>query len=92
MQVELILASAVGARRQLLELPPGTTVAAALAASRFAAEAPAALAIYGERVAPGRVLVHGDRVELRRELPADPDPARRRRAAGRDRARLRDGN
>ena len=58
----------------------GTTVAEALAASRFADAKPAALAIYGQVVAPERVLVEGDRIELLRELLVPPTQARRQRA------------
>ena len=81
MQIELVRASAECAVRQRLDVPPGTTVAAALAASRFADARPAALAIYGQVVAPERVLEEGDRIELLRELLIAPMEARRRRAA-----------
>ena len=80
MQVELVWASAECARRQQLEVSPGTTVAEALAASRFADAKPAALAIYGHVVTPDRVLAEGDRIELLRELLVAPTQARRQRA------------
>ena len=81
MQIELVRASAECALRQRLDVPPGTTVAEALAASRFADERPAALAVYGQLVAPERILEQGDRIELLCELLIDPMEARRRRAA-----------
>lgn len=63
-----------------LTLPVGTTVAEALAEAAFEGEAPAGLAVFGEAVAPERVLVDGDRLELLRPLRLDPKEARRRRA------------
>ena len=83
MRVELVCASADSARRQQLDVAPGTTVAEALAASCFANAKPAALAIYGQVVTPERVLVEGDRIELLRELLVAPTQARRQRAEGR---------
>ena len=80
MRIELVRASAACAERQCLDVPPGTTVAEALAASRFAAERPAALAIYGQVVSAQRVLAEGDRIELLRDLLINPMEARRRRA------------
>ena len=80
MRIELVRADAECALQQRLDIPPGTTVAEALAASRFADEQPAALAVYGQLVAPERLLEEGDRVELLRELLIDPMEARRQRA------------
>ena len=68
-----------------LELPPGATVAQALAA--VAARAPfdqldldtAPVGIFGDRVDRGQVLRTGDRVEIYRPLHIDPREARRRR-------------
>ena len=80
MQIELVWASANCARRQQLDVVAGTTVAEALAASCFADAKPAALAIYGQVVAPEQVLREGDRIELLRELLVAPTQARRRRA------------
>ena len=80
MRIELVRADAECALRQRLDVAPGTTVAEALAASRFADEQPAALAIYGQLVAPQRLLEEGDRVELLRELLIEPMEARRQRA------------
>ena len=81
MKIELVLATASGAASEQLDLPPGATVAEALAASRFRAERPAALGIYGEVAAPDRVLEDGDRIDLLRPLLVDPKQARRERAA-----------
>ena len=81
MRIELAFATAGQARRQRLEVPPGTTVGAALARSRFAGEKPAALAVYGEIVGPERVLEEGDRIDLLRPLRRSPIAARRDRAA-----------
>ncbi|WP_374298062.1 RnfH family protein [Sphingomonas sp.] len=63
-----------------LTLPAGATVAQAVAEAAFEGEAPAGLAVFGEAVAPERVLADGDRVELLRPLRLDPKEARRRRA------------
>lgn len=83
MQIELVQARAECAERQRLDVPPGTTVAEALALSRFAKTRPAALAVYGQVAAPEQVLEEGDRIELLRELLVAPMEARRRRAAPR---------
>ncbi len=69
-----------------LEVPCGTTVAEAIAASGLTARhslSPtlANLGIFGRRVTPETVLRHGDRVEIYRALIADPKLARRQRAA-----------
>lgn len=65
-----------------LEVPAGTTVAAAIEASRIHSRHPgipadAATGIHGERAGPGTVLAAGDRVEIYRKLPADPKETRR---------------
>jgi len=64
-----------------LELPEGSTVADALAASGLDA-APGRVGIYGTVVPAGTVLRDGDRVEIYRPLLADPKETRRLRAAG----------
>lgn len=64
-----------------LALPPGATVADAVAASGLAEAGIAGYAIHGERVAEATALRDGDRVELLRPLRVDPKEARRRRAA-----------
>lgn len=73
--------------RRTLELPAGSTVAAALAASGWE-QVPgrpqvAALGIHGQVVGDDRVLRTGDRVELYRALQADPKDVRRARASAR---------
>ncbi len=69
-----------------VDLPPGATVADAVAAVRAlerAGVAPteAGYAIYGQTARPGTPLVDGDRVEITRPLVADPKAVRRARAA-----------
>jgi putative ubiquitin-RnfH superfamily antitoxin RatB of RatAB toxin-antitoxin module len=69
--------------RQILrrvDLPAGSTVADAVAASGLAGSA-ARFGVYGKVVAPGTVLREGDRVEIYRPLKADPKDLRRLRAA-----------
>ncbi len=83
----------------MLEVPPGTTAAEAVARSGMeelfpglrAAGAP--LGIFGKAVEPERVLKAGDRVEIYRPLTADPRETRKRRAAAAKarRASQRDG-
>ena len=76
----MVYATAHGANSEELELSEGTTVQAAVAASRFASTPVAATAIFGKAVDADRVLEDGDRIELLRELLIDPKDARRRRA------------
>lgn len=80
MKVEVVYATAEGASSDELELPNGTTVQAAVAASRFASTPFVATAIFGKAVNADRVLEDGDRIELLRTLLVDPKDARRRRA------------
>jgi putative ubiquitin-RnfH superfamily antitoxin RatB of RatAB toxin-antitoxin module len=68
-----------------LDLEPGATAQAAVAASGLVGDA-AQLGIAGRRVQPGRLLEDGDRVEILRPLEADPHEARRLRARARRRA------
>ena len=61
------------------------TVEAAVLASNIRAVLPdgftvQAMGIFGRRVDPGAALREGDRIELYRDLIADPKQARRRRA------------
>ena len=63
-----------------VDLPPGATVADALAASGWRAEA---VAVFGIRATPDSLLQDGDRIELLRPLEADPKQARRTRAIAR---------
>lgn len=68
-----------------LELPEGSTVAAAIEQCRGVAELrdligqTMSVGIYGKAVAMGTVLHEGDRVELYRPLQVDPKQARRSR-------------
>jgi putative ubiquitin-RnfH superfamily antitoxin RatB of RatAB toxin-antitoxin module len=66
----------------VLDLPVGTVVADALAASGFVDAEHAATAIHGVNATQGTVLQEGDRVEVLRPLLIDPKEARRRRARG----------
>jgi putative ubiquitin-RnfH superfamily antitoxin RatB of RatAB toxin-antitoxin module len=66
----------------LLDLPEGSSVADALAASGFTDAGHTAIAIHGVNAATGTVLSEGDRVEVLRPLLLDPKEARRRRARG----------
>ena len=78
--VEVALA---GPERQTVlrvELPEGSTVADALAASGLEA-APGRVGVYGKVVPAGTPLREGDRVEIYRPLRADPKELRRERAA-----------
>ena len=68
-----------------LEVPPGASVADAVAQSGLAdrpgiAAAALEFAIHGRRVRRDTPLADGDRVELTRPLLADPKQARRARA------------
>jgi putative ubiquitin-RnfH superfamily antitoxin RatB of RatAB toxin-antitoxin module len=69
-------------------VPLGSTVAAAVRASGILARIPQIdpvglkVGIFGRRVSPEHVLRPGDRIEIYRELIADPKTARRVRAAG----------
>ena len=80
MKVEVVYATAQGANSEELELPEGTSVQAAVAASQFASTPIAGTAIFGKMVGADRMLDDGDRIELLRELLVDPKDARRRRA------------
>jgi putative ubiquitin-RnfH superfamily antitoxin RatB of RatAB toxin-antitoxin module len=68
-----------------LELPAGSTVADAIAASPLRREFPALEAgamttgVWGRKAAPGQVLRDRDRVEIYRPLLVDPKVARRER-------------
>jgi putative ubiquitin-RnfH superfamily antitoxin RatB of RatAB toxin-antitoxin module len=86
-RVEVVCAWPERCWRIELELPEGSRVDDALAASAWRArvvdaEAGVKVGIYGKVVAGSQVLQDGDRIELYRPLRADPKEARRRRAAG----------
>ena len=64
-----------------LDLPPGASVAQALAATGWQDDPEiAACAVFGVRATADTELREGDRLELLRPLVADPKDARRRRA------------
>jgi len=86
--VEVVYALPEIQHRVHVELPPGSTVSAALAAvsrlppfSNLDLDA-VPVGVYGRTVAREQVLQHRDRVEIYRPLLIDPKEARRRRAAG----------
>ena len=81
MRVDVIRAWPRRFEAATLELPPGATVSAAIAACGWSLDGIAAIAIFGVRVERDHLLHEGDRVELLRPLLADPKDARRRRAA-----------
>lgn len=89
-RVEAVFVAARSAWAIGLELPPGATVAHAVAALRLVDSRPAALdaairaqriGVFGRRVDATFGLKDGDRLEFYRPLTADPRDARRRRAA-----------
>ena len=85
--IPISVAYADPTRQTLIELcvPPGTTVALAIERAGIRAAHPgipadAALGIHGRLVRAEQVVKAGDRVELYRPLPADPQDTRRARA------------
>ena len=88
-RVEVVYALAACADSVTLELPAGSRVRDAIAASGMVERHPGidvtALGVYGKRVAPDAPLADGDRVEIYRPLTLDPKERRRQRAAKRRR-------
>ncbi len=87
MKITVVWATAALQDVVALDVPPGATVADAVARSGLAATygfdpARSTLAVFGRRVPPATELAEGDRVEVVRPLVADPKEARRRRAGG----------
>ncbi len=88
-RVEVVCAWPDDVFRCELELPEGSTVAAAVERSAVcvrwpeAADPEARFGIFSRQVARDHVLRDGDRVEVYRPLLLDPKEARRRRAARR---------
>jgi len=84
-RVEVVYAVRDAADAVSVQLPPGSTVRDACAASGMAARHPGmkmgAFGIYGRRVSAETRLADGDRVEIYRELLIDPKERRRQRAA-----------
>jgi uncharacterized protein len=80
--VDVVLARPERQILRRVQLPAGSTVADALAASGLAGEAtPGGVGIYGKAAPAGTVVRDGDRVEIYRPLRADPKHLRRVRAA-----------
>jgi len=79
--VEVVVAFPEHQTLRRVELPSGSTVGDALAASGV--NETGKVGIYGKVVPAGTVLADGDRVEIYRALRADPKEARRARAARR---------
>lgn len=83
--VEVVFALPERHTSRRVQLPAGSTVEDALAASGLAEELRSAgtarAGIYGKAVPAGTVLRDGDRVEIYRPLQADPKDLRRMRAA-----------
>ena len=86
-RVEVVFAgSASWTQRRRIEVSSGCTVIQAIEASGIAqclpagAVDPARLGIFARKVAPGRLVRDGDRIEIYRPLALDPMEARRRRS------------
>ena len=88
--VEIAFGTAESQSLLSVSLPPGASVADAIAASDIATQFPdidfneLQAGVWGERVARSHRLRDGDRVEIYRPLLIDPMQARRIRATGRD--------
>ena len=85
MKVAVAWATATAQDIVEIELPPGATVAHAVAQSGLVAHygldpGGIGFAIYGRRARPDALLADGDRVDLTRALEADPKAARAHRA------------
>ena len=80
MKIEIVYARPEAAEVRTVDLPAGSTVKDALAASGFQLQN-RAVGVFGKRVALDHRLADGDRVEIYRPLAVDPKEARRRRAA-----------
>lgn len=84
MRVEVVYALVDAADVVVLDLPEGSTVSQALAASGIGKRYPGIdltrLGVFGRRVEAGTLLADGDRLEIYRPLVLDPKEARRRRA------------
>jgi len=78
--VEVVLALPERQTLHRVQLPAGSTIEAALAASGMTGMSADRVGIYGKVVPAGTVLNDGDRVEIYRPLAADPKALRRARA------------
>lgn len=84
MKIELVRAWPRRFEALTVELADGATVADALAAAGWGAEAEiSGYAVFGVKAVADTPLRDGDRLELLRPLQLDPKEARRRRAAER---------
>ncbi|MBX3665051.1 MAG: RnfH family protein [Burkholderiales bacterium] len=89
MEVSVVCALPDRQLARTLKLPTGTTAGIAIEHCGLQAEFPeidftaAPIGIHGRAVPRTTVLQHGDRVEIYRELRADPKEARRRRSSRR---------
>jgi len=89
LRVQVCHAAPGSAWRQDLALPPGATVAQALAASGLAQAFPGldpwqhGVGIFGRLCTAESVLADGDRLEIYRSLTFDPKVSRHRRVAHR---------
>jgi putative ubiquitin-RnfH superfamily antitoxin RatB of RatAB toxin-antitoxin module len=77
-RVELAVLSGTQVRCRALDVPPGSTVAHALALAGVDWQG-CGLAIFGHGVQPARVLRAGERIEVLPALTADPKAARMQR-------------
>jgi putative ubiquitin-RnfH superfamily antitoxin RatB of RatAB toxin-antitoxin module len=90
MRVEVVYALPDRAWSIVLELPSGAIASEAVARSGFAVQiadfdaAGLSYAIFGRTITAATVLRDGDRLELLRQLIADPKQARRTRAQRHD--------
>jgi len=84
MRVEVVFALADKQELLVVELPDGSTVAAAIEMSRLARQFPdidtLQAGVWGKPTARGHVVREGDRIELYRPLEMDPRDARRLKA------------
>lgn len=97
--MRVTVALALPGRQEVIEVdvPARATVADAIAAARLEARFPGVdftamrTGIWSRAAAPHALLREGDRVELYRELKADPKDMRRSRAKARTSSRSRNG-
>jgi uncharacterized protein len=97
--MRVTVAVALASRQEVVEVevPANATVADAIRAARLDALFPGVdfkamrTGIWSRPAAPEAALREGDRVELYRELEADPKDMRRRRAKARTSSRSRNG-
>jgi len=91
LRVEVVFATATTQEISRLEVPEGCTVEQAIRQSglepALTGEGAHRVGVFGRLCAPSDHLADGDRIEIYRELLADPKTTRRRRAA----QKLRDG-